>query len=931
MPRLLLPLLLSACPGPSPMLDAGDTFDGPGSPLPDWVVQFADATIFTCDGQDLRLQAWGEHALRLTRRAPDQPWPVDRGWILREPPPSVPFEIEGRGDDAIVHAELLTVGVDQACRVRVLGGRGHIVLDDLDDGGWSLVDGEPSVMRALGEDTRLLGLGEKLGPLDRRGGSYTFWNTDAYETSWGGYGPQADPLYLSIPLVIGVEDDFAWGVLSLNTHRMALDLGASSPDRWSASWEGGLADELLIVRDTLPEVVETYTGLTGRTPLPPRWALGYHQSRWGYHPDDRLRELAERFRALDLPADSLWFDIQHMDGFRSFTWDPVGFPDPAGLLAELRDEGFRSVAIVDPGLKQEPGWGVYDELIGGGHALRTPGGSPFVGRAWPGDSVFPDFSRAETRLWWAGQVAELAADGLDGIWLDVNEPTTFPEGGAGTTVDNDVIVDGDGVPTTMAELHNAYANLQAAATVEGLRQAHPDRRPFVLSRAGFAGIQRHAGVWTGDVPSTWWGLRDSLLLSLHLGLSGVPMSGSDIGGYSGSPSPELFARWMALGVISPFFRGHVTQGVPDQEPWAFGTEVTDLSRDLLKLRMRLRPYLYSLLHEHTETGAPVLRPMLWHFADMTEVGDQAMLGRWLMAAPVLDEGVVEREVLFPGGRWYELHSGAIIEDVSSYVQDVTLASLPLYVRDGAILPLGPADAFEQGGLLDPLELQLYPRTGPTQLVLYDDAGDGSGESLRLTLDLQLRTDGAALTATREGAWGAGRTFELRFRRVDHPATGVTLAGQRLRPLESFAPEAGEGWWWDPNDRSLRVRVVDPGVTFVVRATYDPTIEELAPPVLVPLRVRLPPGTPLDATIHVATDADDWVHHVLRREGDEAVGEVLVPRGRWFRYKYSRGDWCTVEKWPDCGEALDRYAFGAAEPGKVDEVFGWRDGCPDACQ
>lgn len=886
----------------------------------------SDAVLFSCGREELRVQLYGKGVVRLTRRLLGQPWPVERGWLLPTAPLPARFTLFGTPQLAQLEGDGVWLMVDAGCEVTRAGderNRGVYVEEPVD------LEAEPvaTVRRQAVDSLVAYGLGEKLGTLSRAGQTHTFWNTDAYDPSWGGYAPDADPLYLSIPWLIGQHRLGSYGVLSLNTHRSHVDVGAADPMLWTSTWDEGLADELLVVGDDVRQVVERFSALLGRSPMPPRWALGYHQSRWGYAPDQRFLDLADRFAEERLPLTSLWFDIQHQDGFRSFTWDPALFPDPAGLLGELRARGLRSVAIVDPGLKVDPGWDVYDELVGRGLALSGASGQPVVARAWPGDSVFPDFSRPETRDWWAGRIERLAELGLDGVWLDVNEPTTFPEGGGGTTIDNHTPVAGDGVPTDMAELHNVYANLQAAATVEGLRRAHPDRRPFVLSRAGYAGIQRHAGVWTGDVPSTWWGLQGTVQLVQSVGLSGVPMVGSDVGGYSGSPSPELYARWMAVGVLSPFFRVHTTQGVPDQEPWAFGTEVRDLSRDLIALRERLRPYLYSLFDQHTRTGAPVLRPMLWEFPADAARDEQLMLGPWLLAAPVLTEGATEVTARLPEGTWAEFHSGLLHLGPRSVTQAAPLAALPLYLRHGAILPLAPVGSTEVDGLIEPLEIQLFPRFAGSEFELYDDAGDGEGPFLRLKLSLARDPVHTTLTVLqREGTWGVGRTLELRFRRAATAPSRVTLNGSAL----SEASDGGVGWSWDPGDRSVRVRFPDPGGTFVVEAYYAELGWDEDPNVAVPLRVRLPPGTPADAPIFVASDADGWVHHPLVREGDEAVGAVLVPRGDWFSYKYSRGDWCTVEKWPGCEEASDRYAFGASDLPKVDEVFGWRDACADAC-
>ncbi|MDQ3032220.1 MAG: glycoside hydrolase family 31 protein, partial [Myxococcota bacterium] len=633
----------------------------------------------------------------------------------------------------------------EGMRVSVRDRDGRVLLEDASAEGMTRPD---RVLRVTPRDEAFLGLGERTGPLDARGRRVTMWNTDAYDSALGGFPPDADPLYLSIPFFVGVRGDVAYGLFTDVAHRLEFDLAASDPDRYEIRSAGPELDQWVIAGPTPRDVVRRYTALTGRTPIPPRWSLGYHQSRWGYPDAARIDQLAGELRRRELPSDALWLDIQHMREFRTFTFDPVRFADPEGLAARLDAQGFHLVVIADPGLKEDPGWRVYDRAVGDALVLRDTDGAPYTDATWAGSSVFLDFTLPAARTFWAEQIAALGARGIGGIWLDVNEPTTFPESGGETTVPSHLAIDGDGIATTMAEGHNVYALHQARATVDGLRAAFPERRPFVLCRAGYAGIQRSAAVWTGDAPSTWWSLRQVLPMLLGMGLSGVPFVGSDVGGYSGRPSPELFARWMALGAISPFFRGHVTNGVPDQEPWSFGVEVEDISRARMRERYALMPYLYSLWDEHARDGAPPLRAMAFeHFEDasLRRIDDQAMLGPWLLVAPLLDEGATTRAVRLPAGRWYELDSGAIWEGPATIEVNATLAALPIFVREGAILPRTDGDVAHTGELRgDAPRIDLYPADRETRFVLYEDAGEGYGAHARTTLALARTAAGARL-------------------------------------------------------------------------------------------------------------------------------------------------------------------------------------------
>jgi alpha-glucosidase len=747
----------------------------------------------------------------------------------------------------------LELAIDEACRVRVTDREGRTLLEDAAP--FAVTD--LAQLERVARGDRVYGLGERIGGLDKRGRAWTFWNTDAYDPSLGGWRPDQDPLYQSIPFAVHLHDGVAHGVFTDEPRRMVIDLSGSH-DTITAHGAQSLT-QYVIAGPAIATVVDRYTQLTGRPAIPPRWALGFHQSRWGYPDGATVEAVAQRFRTEGIPADAIWLDIQHQQGFRSFTVDPAFSPQ---MFERLHALGFKVIGIEDPGIKVDPAWPVYQAGVDGGHFLD------YTGNAWPGAAKWPDFSRAETRAWWGGLVDGMT-DRLDGIWLDLNEPTTFPEGGAGTTLPDDVVAHAG----TMGELHNVYALLQAQATYEAL--AKRDAQPFVLSRAGYAGIQRYAAVWTGDTPSTWSGLSQTLPMLLGLGMSGVPIVGSDIGGYSGNASAELYARWLALGSISPFSRAHVTQSVPGQEPWMFTPEVTDIARARLADRYRLLPYLYSLADEAARTGAPILRPLVWHFTDDAnthDLGDEAMLGPSILVAPVLEANATKRSVYLPAGRWYELHSGAIYDGPTTIEVGATLAALPLFARAGAIIPATDA-------------IEIYPGAS-SSFTLVDDDG-------RTTIEVIDEADGVRVKSS------APRT--LRIHRIDAMPT-VTGASS---------------WTYEPDASTATIVASDATVKFA--KPTDPR-----PPVAVTFEVRVPSDSP--ATIHVATSANGWTHVPLQRVApDLARGTVMVPRGEWLEYKYTRGDWETVEKGAACSERPNRYRFGSPET-QTDVVTMWRDRC-----
>jgi len=934
----------------SGMADPG--VDIPPDPLlPDWVKgEGGGAFLAQCAGSDLRIAALDDGILRLlyVDQAPDQPdhsyAVVDQGWG------DVTLTYGHKGDVDFflqtprMRLEILREAGEGGCRVKVLAGEGDpsqwtVILEDPASDAWERGNdpGKVSLTRTTAADEHFYGFGEKTGPLDKRGETLTFYNTDPL--AGGIFNDSTDPIYQFIPFFVGLRGDVAYGVFTDNTFRMEFDMGAADPGLYRITAHGGRIDQYVIAGPHMADVLRRYTRLTGRMPMPPRWTLGFHQCRWSYYPDTRVLEIANEFRKRKIPADGIWLDIDYMDGYRSWTFDPKRFPDPEGMIDQLEDIHFKTTVIIDPGIKEDPGWDVYDQGVAGGHFLKTADGKPFVGFVWPGPAVFPDFSSASARAWWATQVPRVLDKGVRGIWIDMNEPASFlPDDGF--TVPDDVQADGDGRPTTMAEVHNVFALNMAHATWNGMLAAAPHRRPFVLTRSGFAGEQRWAALWTGDVPSEWPMLRNTLPMLMNIGLSGVAFTGSDVGGFSGGPGPEMFARWMQVGAISPFFRDHVQTGAPDQEPWAFGVEVEDISRRMITERYVLLPYIYSLFREAHVKGAPILRPLVYEFQGepaVRNIEDQAMLGPWLLYAPVMEEGVETRSIYLPDGTWYERYSGREYVGPATIEPALPLGALPTYVREGAILPGSQAMQWSDQEPVNPLTLELFPADHETSFTLYEDDGESmayqGGAYSDVDYTLVRTAGGARFTAgPREGSFtpeGAFRYLLIRVRRVDGPPTSVELDGEGLAAvadLDAIMNNA-KGWWFDVDDQALWVNIVDRD-DFVLDMTY-PTDGASSETVPMQFSVDVPAGTPKDAPVHIVGSWSAWedqqpLDWVAGQ--DKAWGVIQVPRGLWFHYKYTRGGWDTVEKWADCVEADNRYTQGLVHPTKLDTVEAWADQC-----
>ncbi|MEP6904665.1 MAG: TIM-barrel domain-containing protein [Gemmatimonadales bacterium] len=627
--------------------------------------------------------------------------------------------------------------------------------------------------------TRYFGLGEQPMPLIRNGAAYPLWNTDRF-----GYRPGDMPIYSSIPFYIGVRDGVAHGILYDNPFKADFDFSARLQATVSYLAEGGIdGGELryyVIPGPGLDGTLERYTRLTGRTPLPPRWSLGYHQSRYSYYPDSTVENLAREFRTRDIPADVIHLDIHYMDGYRDFTFSPENFPHPKALMDKLATEGFKVVTIVDPGLKVDSGYKVYRDGLTR-HAYATmPDGTPYVGIVWPGRSVFPDFSRALVREWWGAQHAALVDAGVRGVWNDMNEPASF----GGQTISDLVQFDGDGHPGTHLEYHNQYGTLMARATFEGFRRLRPERRPFVITRAAYAGVQRYSTIWTGDNTSSWDHLRLALPMILGLGLSGIPFAGSDIGGFIGSPDAELYSRWLQSAALVPFARTHAMIGTPRREPWSYGPVNERANRATIRLRYKMMPALYTAYYQHTQQGSPVARPIFWNaLTDSAALAteNEFLLGDHILVAPVLDSAAQNRVVYLPAGSWYRLGSGEKYEGARSRTitapsaandgNDTTgLRGLPVFIRAGAVVPSQAVVSYEGQRVLDTLELSVYPGSATSQV--YEDAGDGYGYQkgeYRLT---SFRTEASAaqlvVVLSRNESHQGARYFQVTVHDVGKP-------------------------------------------------------------------------------------------------------------------------------------------------------------------
>jgi alpha-glucosidase len=562
-------------------------------------------------------------------------------------------------------------------------------------GSYARLNDEFIVTRERETSSSILGLGQKTGGLDRSGRSLILWNTDVlnprtlkeFAMGFKPEDPRADPrsqvfdpYYISIPFYQSVDDEGrASGFFIDNLSRADYDF--RQPGETRIRFAGGSYEEYVFSGPSLLSILEGYTNLTGRMGRPPLWSLGYHHCRWHPYSDKDVITHAETYRTKKIPCDSIWLDIDHMDGYRVFTWNRKLFPEPSKTLCALKELGFRTVTIVDPGVKFEPGYPVFDSGLERDAFCLTEQGAIYLGQVWPGRTAFPDFASGDARKWWGEWNAKHIQMGLSGIWNDMNEPATGDIPDSGMRFDQGKFSHG--------ACHNGYATMMAMSTYDGLRKAMPDVRPFILSRAGSAGIQRYAANWLGDNMSRWEHLAMSIPMSLGLSLSGQSFIGADIGGFGENSEPELLVRWFQTACLSPFCRNHNDAGGIDQYPWSFGPKIESHCLKALALRYRLLPYLYTTFVWTSETGRPVMAPMA--IEDQSDlalrfIDDQYMLGPDLMVAPVIEKGSTTRTVRLPKGDWYDWWTDLPLSQ-SLVEAEAPLDKVPLYVKAGAVIPM----------------------------------------------------------------------------------------------------------------------------------------------------------------------------------------------------------------------------------------------------
>ncbi len=782
----------------------------------------------------LRITALRDDVLRI--RAGNSTLPEDASWAVLPEARTASTAVTQDSDAtmAAFHTASLRITVNRSTGLLTLLARdGHVLQRDAEP--MQFRGKRFRLAKAMPADEHYFGLGDKTGAFDRRDQAFRMWNTDSY-----GWQESTDPLYKSIPFYLGYRAGTSLGVLIDNTWPSSFDFGKTLTNTFEYRAEGGPVDVYLLYGPSAKQVLANYAWLTGPTPLPPLWALGFQQSRYSYMSQERVLEVADRLRKDNIPADAIYLDIDYQDRNRPFTINKQAFPNLSGMIATLHNEKFHVVAITDLHIADVPGQNYFpfDSGIAGDHFLKNVDGSLFVGPVWPGPSVFPDFTQESTRTWWGSLYKHFTKLGIDGFWNDMNEPSVF---NSLKTMPNTVVhrIDEPGFESrnaTHQEIHNVYGMENSRATFEGQLVLKQDVRPFVLTRASYAGGQRYAATWTGDNSSTWNHLRLTTSMLKNLGLSGFSLAGADVGGYAGTPSPELLTKWIEIAAFQPIDRDHAEKGTGDHEPWAGGPDQEAIRRRFIEERYKLLPYLYTVMEEGTHTGLPLLRPLFMEFPDATAdrhpmdidipSSGEFMVGPDLLVAPPPSpDEPNDYDAQLPSSGWYDFWTGQHLNAAppvqgssGDLVQNSALAAaatttrihpelgdLPVFVRPGAIIPIQPLVESTSQQPEGPLTLRVFP--GPQcEGVIYQDDGKTfaykRGEFLRMRFTCELLPQNGALAihiSGHEGQYTAwwkeiaveinGFTTKPSSATVDGKRVEITPGDQRVT---IFAPDQGKG-------------------------------------------------------------------------------------------------------------------------------------------
>lgn len=616
------------------------------------------------------------------------------------------------------NAVIVTVEKEPVLRIIFKNKNGDVLNEDAagDAFGTTFIGDKVNSYKKLHDGERFVGLGEALGNLDKRGMAFTLNNTDTYK-----YGDPRLSMYISIPFYIGIHHHQVYGLFYNNSYKTVFNFGLSAPGFTSVSADGGDADYFFFYDGSVAKIIDHYTSVTGKMPLPPKWSLGYHQSRCSYYPQEKVQWIAETFRRKKIPVDCIVLDADYQQGYQPFRINKERFPDMPGLAASLAKMNIELTASVYPGVKIDSTYESYNDGLRKDVFVKYADGSLFETEIAPLRCYLPDYTSPNGRTWWIDKMKWMQDNGIHGYWNDMNEPAV-----GGSHLPDNLLFDFDGHRANALEAKNVYGFQMARSSFESALKYGNGIRPFVLTRSAFAGVQRYSAVWSGDNTASNDGLLSGVLLNNQMGLSGIPFVGPDLGGYIGDGTKDLFKRWMEVGVFSPFVRNHKEFFATANEPWSYGEEAEAISKTYIGFRYRLMPYIYSKFYEASETGMPIARSLCINYPFDDKVYDnpyqyQFLFGDAFMVVPLTAEDK-SKKIYFPKGKWYNLNSDELISGGKEWTGEFPIFQLPVYVKESSIIPLQSLVQSTKEKPGDTLYLHIYNGEKTNSFIYYEDDG-----------------------------------------------------------------------------------------------------------------------------------------------------------------------------------------------------------------
>jgi alpha-glucosidase len=745
------------------------------------------------------VSVYSEHVVRVQVSRKDHPDDFSYSLVDNAAPRYTSFSVEETRENKIVlKTAMLIVEIERTPLFRAIfkDAQGRVLNEDAPGIGLGTAfTGEKvTVYKTLQAGERFIGLGEELGNLDRRSSVVTLWNTDNYK-----YDDPRIPMYVSIPFFLGLHHGEMYGIYFDNSYRSVFNFGASNKRFTSYSFDGGDRDEFFIHDVSLGKILGHYTGLTGRMPLPPVWSLGYQQSRDTYSPEERVTWIAKTLREKKIPVDGIVLDADYLKDYEPFRINQERFPDMRALADKLHGMNLQLTASVNPGIRIDDSYPAYHTLLEQGVFLKYTDGQPYIADISPNTNLYPDFTSPKAREWWVENMKVYQDVGINGYWNDMNEPAVD-----GQAMPENVVFDFDGRGATTAEAHNYYGMLMARSSFESFQRYGGNKRPFVLSRSGFAGIQRYAAVWSGDNQAKDEHILLGVLLNTQMGLAGVPFTGPDLGGYIGDGNKELYKRWVEVGVFSPYLRNHREQLAAANEPWAYGEEAETISKTYIEFRYRMMPYLYSKFRESSETGMPISRCLCIDDPFDEKVYEQKNQYEFLFGDALLVNPMTTKErsksTYLPPGEWYDLFSDERVAGGKEVSAEYPVYRIPIFVKASSILPLQTKVLSTKDKPSDTLYVHVFYGANAQRFVYYEDDGSSldyqRGTYYRRTIEFDPagrkiefgKPEGSYASQFKKVAvvlHGFG-TQDL-FRENGRPAAVQPVEGRILDPLADLEP------------------------------------------------------------------------------------------------------------------------------------------------